>query len=333
MDRSLSAAAVILPASITIVKQASDEGSASFSFTAGPSPLSNFSLVDDGTSANTKLFSGITSFGTYTVTEATKTLWELQSVNCSVVNPNGGTRIVSGATATITVAEGEDVTCTWLNNSLANPSISLAKTPSTSTYSNVGDAVTYTYVITNTGNTVLGPSQFQVDDDRINGGAPFNCGAAETTLALSGTVTCTATYTVTSADITATTVTNIAFATGAGQTSGTVTATVTYSAPATTTTTTTIPSTTTTVSPTTTIAATTTVVATTAPTTTAPVELQVVNPEGGSNVDGTYDVLFPEELPATGWRYGFTGIFGVLLLLIGIGLLSLTGTRRKSGGK
>ena len=332
MDRSLSAAAVILPASITIVKQASVEGSASFSFTASPAPLTNFSLIDDGTATNTKVFSGITSFGTYTVTESSKTLWELQSVNCSVTNPNGGTRVVSGPTATITVAEGEDVTCTWLNNSLANPSISLAKTPSASTYSTVGDVVTYTYVITNTGNTTLGPSQFQVDDDRINGGVPFNCGAAETTLAISGTVTCTATYTVTSADITATSVTNTAFATGAGQTSGTVTATVTYSAPATTTTTTTIPSTTTTVSPTTTIAPTTTVVTTTAPTTTTPVELQVINPADG-NVDGTYDVLFPEELPATGWRYGFTGIFGVLLLLIGIGLLSLTGTRRKSGGK
>ena len=347
MDRSLSAAAVILPASITIVKQASVEGNASFSFTASPSPLTNFSLVDDGTAANTQVFSGITSFGVYTVTESSKTLWELQSINCSVVHPNGGTRQVSGATATITVAEGEDVTCTWVNNSLANPSISLAKTPSASTYSKIGDVVTYTYVITNSGNTTLGPSQFQIDDDRINGGSPFNCGSAETTLAISGTVSCTAPYTITSGDISSASVTNTAFAMGAGQTSGTVTATVTYSPPETTTTTTTttlppttttLPATTTTIPASTSTAPTTTVVSTTtpttAPTTTTPIELQAVNPEGGNAVDGSFDVLFPEELPATGWRYGFTGIVGVLLLLIGVGLLSLTGTRRrKSGGK
>lgn len=345
MDRSLSAGAVILPASITIVKQASIEGNASFSFTGSPSPLSNFSLIDDGTSANTQVFSGITSFTTYTISESSKTLWSLDRVGCSVQNPNGGTQVVSSATATVTLTEGEDVTCTWYNTSLADPRISIAKTANPTTYSNVGDVVTYTYVITNTGNTTLGPDQFQVDDDRINSGAPFNCGSATTTLNVGDTVTCTANYSATSADIANQSVVNSAFATGAGQTSGTVTATVTYSPPETTTTTTTtttipasttttIPGATTTVPLTTTLAPTTTAPAvTTVPTTTLPTELQAINPEGGSGVDGTFDVLFPEELPATGWRFGFTGILGLLILFVGVGLLSLTGVRRNKTGE
>src|SRR4029077_17721362 len=53
-DRSLSEGAVIFPASITIIKDATPNGSTPFPFTASPAPLSGFSLVDDGTAANTK---------------------------------------------------------------------------------------------------------------------------------------------------------------------------------------------------------------------------------------------------------------------------------------
>ena len=114
-DRSLSAEAVIFPASITIIKDATPNGSTSFSFTASPSPLTNFSLVDDGTSANTKLFSDILDFQTYTVTENTPTGWSLGTVVCSVDIDNGGSQTVSGATATINLKEGENVICTYPN--------------------------------------------------------------------------------------------------------------------------------------------------------------------------------------------------------------------------
>src|SRR4029079_16418269 len=57
-DRSLSADAVIFPGSITIVKDAVPNDSQVFSFTAGPAPLANFTLFDDGNAANnTKTFS------------------------------------------------------------------------------------------------------------------------------------------------------------------------------------------------------------------------------------------------------------------------------------
>src|SRR5205823_2884682 len=68
-DRSLSADAVIFPGSITIVKQASPNDPTSFAFTASPPPLANFPLIDNGTSANTKVFDNITTFQPYTINE------------------------------------------------------------------------------------------------------------------------------------------------------------------------------------------------------------------------------------------------------------------------
>lgn len=112
-DRSLAAEAVIFPGSITIVKAATPEGSTSFPFTASPSPLSNFSLVDDGTSANTKLFNNITNFTNYTVTETVPDGWTLDGISCTVTSPNGGSQTPSGSTVTINLKEGEDVTCTF----------------------------------------------------------------------------------------------------------------------------------------------------------------------------------------------------------------------------
>jgi len=115
-DRSLSAEAVIYPGSVTIVKQATPEGATSFPFTASPTPLADFALVDDGTTANTKVFSGITDFKTYTVTEATPAGWSLVNAVCSVTSANGGSQTVNGATATIDLKEGENVTCTYGNS-------------------------------------------------------------------------------------------------------------------------------------------------------------------------------------------------------------------------
>ena len=113
-DRSLSADAVIFFGSIKIIKDAIPNGSTSFPFTASPSPLSNFSLVDDGTSANTKIFSNITNFQTYMVTETPiPANWTLTEVVCSVTSPNGGSQTVSGAQTTIVLNEGENVTCTY----------------------------------------------------------------------------------------------------------------------------------------------------------------------------------------------------------------------------
>ncbi len=118
-DRSLSADAVIFPSSITIIKQATPEGSTSFSFTASPSPLSNFSLVDDGTSANTQLFSNIVNFQDYTVTETVPGAWTLNTIECSVTSANGGSQTVTNPSVDIDLKEGENVNCTFTNEQQA----------------------------------------------------------------------------------------------------------------------------------------------------------------------------------------------------------------------
>lgn len=117
-DRSLSADEVIFPASITIIKQANPEGSLSFGYTStgGLSPAS-FSLVDDGTVANTKVFSGLTNFTTYTVSETAVPGWTLSFNNpvCTVTTANGGSQSANASTLTVNLKEGENVSCTFNN--------------------------------------------------------------------------------------------------------------------------------------------------------------------------------------------------------------------------
>jgi hypothetical protein len=243
---------------------------------------------------------------------------------------------------------------------LPKPELDLSKTADAESYSAVGDQITYTYVLTNTGNTILGPSQFFIDDDKINGGDPFTCGAAATTLQISGTVTCTAVYTSASGDLESASVTNSAFGFVGELTSPTRQVTVAYIPPATTTTipiatttipevaTTTIPAVTTTlvISGTTIPAATTTIPATTttvvapsttvtAPTTTAPTEFQVVNPDDPTGTEDVLDVLFPDALPVTGVPVGGITLLAGLVLLLGVGAMTLSSNRRqrRNGGR
>ena len=107
----------------------------------------------------------------------------------------------------------------------------IAKSASPTSVTAAGQTVTYTYTLTNNADEALGPDQFTVTDDKINSGTAFNCGAAATTIAVDGTLSCTSTYTVTSADITAGSIVNTAYASGAGSTSPSVSATVTVVVP------------------------------------------------------------------------------------------------------
>jgi uncharacterized repeat protein (TIGR01451 family) len=82
-------------------------------------------------------------------------------------------------------------------------------------YDLVGQQITFSYEIKNTGNVNLGPAQFTVSDSLISPTA-FNCGPANITLAPTQTVTCTATYTITQADMNVVSVSNLATASGGG---------------------------------------------------------------------------------------------------------------------
>ncbi len=97
----------------------------------------------------------------------------------------------------------------------ATKTLSLTTSASPTSYEQVGQQITYTYVIKNSGNTTLGPAQFTVTDTLISA-TPFNCGNADTTLASNATVTCTATHAITEAELNAVSITNLATASGGG---------------------------------------------------------------------------------------------------------------------
>ncbi len=163
-DLSLSADAVTFPGSITIVKDATPNGPTSFPFTASPAPLTNFPLVDDGTTANTKVFSNITKFQTYIVTETIPTDWNFDSVSCTFTSPNGGVYTKSGTTVNINMHKGENWTCTYLDSAqVVSPTITTRADPISGT---VGQALQVTDTATiNAGVSPTGTVTFTLYSD------------------------------------------------------------------------------------------------------------------------------------------------------------------------
>lgn len=118
-DRSLSAAAVTFLGSITINKAcSSSDATASFGYTASPSPLGNFNLGCGGI----KAFTGINVFQKYDITESSLqagwALTPLTAGSCSVTSPNSGSvsTINSATGVEIDMKEGENWSCTFTNN-------------------------------------------------------------------------------------------------------------------------------------------------------------------------------------------------------------------------
>ncbi len=152
----------------------------------------------------------ITCTASYSITQAditTGSVTNLATANVGGVNSNQ-----SGVTLTYAATPASSV-------------LTLTKTANPQTYGQVGQTITYTYVITNVGTTPLGPAQFVINDTKL--AAPLNCGPADTTIAASQSLNCSASYIVSQADITGANVTNSATASGAGQTSAPATTTIT----------------------------------------------------------------------------------------------------------
>ena len=105
--------------SITIVKDAVPNGPTDFGFTTTGTGLSPFSLDDDadGTLPNTTTFSGLLP-GSFSVTE--DVVAEL-GPHRLVVFGTGGTGDTGTRTATITLAAGDNVTCTYTNTERLGP--------------------------------------------------------------------------------------------------------------------------------------------------------------------------------------------------------------------
>ena len=92
-------------------------------------------------------------------------------------------------------------------------------------YSQIGQAITYSYVITNSGSSPVGPTQFMISHDRL--GAPFPCGPSNITLVPYESLACSAIYSITQADMSQASLTSSATASGGGQTSAAIPVTIT----------------------------------------------------------------------------------------------------------
>ncbi|MEU3710573.1 DUF7507 domain-containing protein [Streptomyces catenulae] len=167
---------------------------------SGNTTIDNVTVADDRVSGitcqDTTLAPGESTecTGTYTVTAADADAGQVR--NTAVARgQSDGTEVESPPdSAEIEVGRNE-------------PGLSINKTVDSSHPYRVGDEVTYTYSVTNTGNTTI--NGVTVADDRVSG---ITCEA--TTLAPGASTTCTGTYTVTAADAAAGSVANTAVAHG-----------------------------------------------------------------------------------------------------------------------
>ena len=130
----------------------------------------------------------------------------------------GSVTNVASATNGTVISPTDDETVT----AVQNPALSIVKTATPTTYSAVGNVISYSYVVKNTGNVTLS-GLFTVDDDK----ATDEFCPVTASLTPGDSITCTASYTIILADLNNGSVTNIAFASGGGVTSPTDTETVT----------------------------------------------------------------------------------------------------------
>jgi uncharacterized repeat protein (TIGR01451 family) len=132
--------------------------------------------------------------------------------------------ISNTGTASGKALSGPTVTATAILKILAAaaPAMSLVKTANVASYSAPGTPITYSYLVTNTGNVDL--TAVSVTDPHV-GVSAINCASAS--LAPGAFETCTATYTTTQADVDAGSISNTGTASGKPPTGPIVTATST----------------------------------------------------------------------------------------------------------
>jgi uncharacterized repeat protein (TIGR01451 family) len=192
--------------SITVLKQTDPGGGEGFDLAfvdlddpSSPAP-SAFTLDDGGS----QVFSGLVPSGPggYEISETSlPPTWSLADIDCG-----GGSLPIAGDAASVVLLAGQSLTCTVTNTSSATNGISLTKTASPSA-AVVGETITYTYVVTNTGPGTV--ADLVVVDTPL--GPVTNL--TPTTLGPGESATGTLTYAVTPADA-GTSIVNTALATG-----------------------------------------------------------------------------------------------------------------------
>ena len=160
-------------------------------------PSNTYNATIDYPTPGFVTITGIPSGSNCTVTETSKPAapagysWDAETITGSPAT------ITGGGTANVTVANKLTL--------IPIKSLAIVKTATPATYSAVGDVISYSYLVTNSGNvTLAGP--VTVADDK----ATVTCPAGG--LAPLASMTCTASYTIIPGDITAGTVTNTAYA-------------------------------------------------------------------------------------------------------------------------
>ena len=181
-----------------------------------------FTVTDDKfagvncSGATSPLNPGSSTTCTYTHTVTQTNLDDGSIINTATVTANAGAQLVTSNPVYATVI------------TYNNPRLTLVKIPNPGAATSVGQTITYTYRLRNTGNIGLS-APYTVIDDRISG---INCSGAASTIPIGGFVNCTATYTITQADANAGSVINHAVASakyGAQTVSDQATATVSVS--------------------------------------------------------------------------------------------------------
>ena len=157
-----------------------------------------------------------TCTATYTTTQADVDAGSITNTGTAAGTPPSGPTVTASDSLTIPATQ--------------SPSIGIDKTASISGFSAAGTPVTYSYLVTNTGNVTL--SNVTVTDPMAGLGAISCPGGNLASLAPGATVTCTATYTTTQADVDAGSITNIGTATGTPPSGPPVTNTSTVTIPA-----------------------------------------------------------------------------------------------------
>jgi uncharacterized repeat protein (TIGR01451 family) len=155
-----------------------------------------------------------TCTATYTVTQADLDNGSVNDTATASGTPPTGPPVTSPpSTAIVTVAQ--------------SPALTVVKTASPATVSAAGDTITYSFLVTNTGNVTL--TGVTVNETSFTGTgtlSPLSCpggGATIASLAPGTSATCTATYVVTQADVNAGSITNTATGTGIPPTGSPVT--------------------------------------------------------------------------------------------------------------
>ncbi len=139
-DSAIAVVTVTVPGRVTIIKQTTAPSATAFPFTFAGTPFS----LTDGTS---RTFDQLAP-GTYQVSEGATTGYSLAGLTCQ--DPTGGT-VTSGGTATIALAPGETVVCTYTNSpDPPKADLVLVKTVDRGIV-NPGDTVIFTITVTNIG--------------------------------------------------------------------------------------------------------------------------------------------------------------------------------------